>query len=90
MKYKTPTVCAAFAAALFMFDVIFEYDTTKLGGWEEITLGVSEAGVDTSDEWELAMLGEQLYIVRAVPEPATIAAIMGALALGLAFRNRRR
>ena len=46
MKYKTPTVCAAFAAALSMFDVTFEYattedknlliagDTTKLGSWE--------------------------------------------------------
>ena len=65
-----------------MFDVIFKYDIPQ----DKYLL---IAGADTSDEWELAMLEGQLYIVRAVPEPATIAAIMGALALVLAFRRRR-
>ena len=60
----------------------------------EIDLNVYDQGGQALEGWEYELRpgegGDQLWITAAVPEPATYAAISGALALAFAAYRRRK
>lgn len=60
----------------------------------EIDLNVYDQGGQLFEDWKYELRhgegGDQLWITAAVPEPATYAAIFGALALAFAAYRRRR
>lgn len=54
------------------------------------TLFLTIKGEKFNGAWDYSINGNALLISMQVPEPATVAAIFGALALGLAVYRKRR
>lgn len=62
---------------------------TIVGSADDIQYTVMANGRDVSDDWEFFIRDGNLYIRGVIPEPATVAALLGALALAFAACRRK-
>ena len=62
---------------------------TIVGSADDIQYTVMADGRDVSDDWEFFIRDGNLYIRGVIPEPATVAALLGALALAFAACRRK-
>ena len=82
-----------------VFDFNWDYDDYAPGEYTLLSVGGDIIGFDDGDgisiasidqtKWSLKWKGNDLFLV-AVPEPATVAAVLGALALAAVAYARRR